>query len=143
MIVKASVLARTLGISRFTMRDLCRRDPKLAFKQGRDYYIRLEELAKRPGFDLVQALLLPHSDKWIKAVDLARMAGVPRRTVAYWCKTRPWFAKRIGRTWYVSAEVLGTTQEEAEFLEKWAPQCKTAIQLAAFVGEESKNHEDY
>lgn len=134
--IKATVLARTLGISRRTVSDWCRRDPSLAFRrEGRDYYIRVEQLAKRPGMDIISALLLENDGKWMKAVDLARLAGVPRRTVAHWCATRPWFARRIGRNWYLSREVLGATPEQAEFLQKWAPSARTSAKLAVLASD--------
>lgn len=138
-VIKATELARTLGMSRFTIRDICRNDSKLAFKKGRDYWIRISELAKRPGMDIIEAVLTPNSGKWVKAVDLAKMANLPRRTVAYWCATRPHFARRIGRLWYLSTDVLGVTPEQAEFLEKWAPSQKTAIATAHFLGELGSN----
>lgn len=95
------------------MGDICQSDSKLAFKRNGIYYIRLEELAKRPGFDLVTALLSPHG-KWIKAIELARRSGIPRRTMASWCRNRPNFAKRIGRIWYVDLELLGATEEQLD-----------------------------
>lgn len=134
--IKATALARALGISRRTVYDWCRRDPNLAYrKNGRDYYIRIEELAKRPGMDIVTALLLEKDGEWIKAVDLAKLAGVPRRTVANWCATRPWFARRIGRNWYLSREVLGATPAQAKFLRKWAPNARNAARIATFASE--------
>lgn len=142
-VIKATELARTLGMSRYTMRDICRNDPKLAFKRGRDYWVRISELAKRPGMDIIEAILAPNSGKWVKAVDLAKMAGLPRRTIAYWCKNRPHFARRIGRLWYLSTDVLGVTPDQAEFLAKWAPSQQTAVRAAQFLGDLSRNaHEE-
>lgn len=136
-IVKAAQLAKTLGISRFTIRDLCRRDTALAFKKGRDYYIRLDVLATRPGFDAVSVLLLTKK-RWIKAVDLAHMAQCPRRTVAYWCKRRPHLAHRIGRIWYVCIDDLGATPDQMETLMKWAPDKKTTIKFLDVVSDVGK-----
>lgn len=130
--VKATDLARSLKISRRTVSDWCRRDPTLAFKKGRDYYIRLERLAEKPGMDIVLAITAT-KQPWVKAIDLARWAEIPRRTVAYWCRTRPRFAKRIGRTWYISVEELGASPEQAETLRKWAPTHKTAANFLEFV----------
>lgn len=104
-------MARQLGIPRYTMRDICQRDSNLAFKRNGIYYIRLAELAKRPGFDLVGALLAPHS-KWIKAVVLARISGIPERTMRSWCATRPNFAKRLGSMWYVDLALLGANDDQ-------------------------------
>jgi hypothetical protein len=118
--VKAIELARTLGISRRTMSGWCRADPALAYKKEGVYWIRLERLAQKPGLDIV-SVLTGTQNRWIKAIDLARWAGIPRETVAYWCRKRPRFAKRIGRLWYVSLDELGCTSEQAEALRKWVP----------------------
>lgn len=110
-LIKAAELARQLGIAPRTMRKICKKDPALAVMNRGAYYIRLEALARLPGFDLVTAFLLP-TQRWIKAVDLARSSGVPRRTIAQWCHDRPRFATRIGRVWYVDLEGLGANNEQ-------------------------------
>ncbi len=109
--IKAVDLARSIGMSRFTMQDICQRDKKLAFKRNGVYYIRLSELAKRPGFDLVQALMI-QSSRWVKATKLAKFSGIPRRTIAAWCLSRPNFAKRIGSIWYVDLDGLGASDDQ-------------------------------
>lgn len=113
--IKATDLARRLGISRRTMSWICKKDTALAFKKQGVYFIRLTELAKRPGFTLISALMIPHS-RWIKATDLARISGVPLQTMNTWCRNRPNFAKRISNTWYVDLELLGATDEQIEQL---------------------------
>lgn len=87
------------------MRRMCAKDPTLAIKRDGVYYIALEKIADRPGFDLVAALMLPTS-KWVKAVDVARKAGISRKTVSNWCRTRQRFAKRLGRIWYIDMETF-------------------------------------
>lgn len=111
--LKSIEIARQLGISPRTMSELCRKDPALAFKRKGDWYVRIEELAKRPGFDLVQALMLT-SARWIKSTDLARLTGWSRRTVVRWCATRRNYAKRIGRTWYVDLSQVDAPEEKIE-----------------------------
>ena len=129
-VVKATDFVRQHGISRYTIRDICRRDTKLAFKKkDGHYYVRLSELAKRPGFDLVGAILASHSN-WIKAIDLARHAGIPRRTVANWCLSRPNFAKRIGRVYYVDLEALGASEDQIQIIKNWAPNRRTTSVLS-------------
>ena len=115
--VTCADLARTLGISRYTVRDWCQTIPNFAYKRGRQWVIRLSAVATLPGFDYVRALT--HTKKrWIKAVDLAASAGYSRRTMSHWCKTRPNMAIRIGRIWYVCPEDLGGTDEQRERLEQ-------------------------
>lgn len=135
--IKAIELSRTLGISRRTVSGWCKSDPRLAYKRNGIYYIRVSELAKRPGFDLISALTLT-SSKWIKAIDLAAVAGRPRRTLAHWCVRKQAFAKRVGRVWYVDLEALGCTDDQVATLKKWAPNQKTAIRVveaAAFLNK--------
>lgn len=131
-LIKATVLAKSLGISRRTVADWCAKDPKLAVRKGRDYWIRVDVLATRDGMDIVQALLCTNQ-RWVKAIDLAAWAEVPRRTVAYWCQKRSWFGRRIGRTWYVDLEALGASPEQAEALKKWAPSHKSAADFVGFA----------
>jgi len=102
-LIKAAQLAEALGVNRRTMSRICKATPDFASLHNGDYYIDLEELAKRPGFDLITALMLP-TRKWRKAIDLAREAGIPRETMAYWCRYRPRFAIRLGRVWYIDVE---------------------------------------
>ncbi len=97
------------------MSGLCRKDPELAYKKNGIYYIRLTVLSTRPGFDLISALMIT-TQTWVKAVDAAQLSGLPRRTLASWCLTRPRFANRIGRVWYVNVEALGADEDELEFL---------------------------
>ncbi len=118
--IRAIELAKQLGLARQTIWDICENDSRLAFKRNGSYYIRISELAKKPGFDLVGAILSPHG-KWIKAVELAKKYGVPRRTMSNWCLTRPNFAKRIGRIWYVDLELLGATESQVDELESFRP----------------------
>ncbi len=127
--IRAIDLARTLGISRRTVSAWCKNDAALAYKNAKGvYYIRVSELAKRPGFDLISALTI-ESSKWIKAVDLACISGRSRRTISYWCLTRPRFAKRIKRCWYLDLEAMGATEEQVETLKRWTPNQKTAIRV--------------
>lgn len=118
--MRASELADLLGISKRTVRGWCQADPKLALKKDGIYWIRLVELAKRPGFDVISAFTIP-SARWMKAVHLASILNCPRRTVSGWCSNRRRFAKRIGRTWYVDLESLGATDEQIEVLRTWSP----------------------
>lgn len=103
-----------LGIAQRTVSDWCAADPILAFKDSKgDYWVRIEEISKKPGFDLISALTLTTA-RWVKAVDLARVAGHSRRTMCYWCAHRPRFAKRIGRNWYVDLEAIGVPDDLIE-----------------------------
>lgn len=114
------------------MRDWCAYDPDLAVRRGRDWYIRVSELARRPGMTYVQALLCT-SQTWVKAVDLAAASGISRRTVSYWAKTRPGFGKRIGRIWYVDLEQLGATPDQVEIIRKWAPNHRSVAKFLEFA----------
>jgi len=138
--IRATELARQLGISRRTMSDICKNDPGLAFKRNRAYYIRLTELAKRPGFDIIDALLAPHGS-WIKAVKLAKMAGIPRKTMSTWCRTRPNFAKRIWRIWYVDLEQIGANEDQIKMLRNG----NNVSNLGQITSDDSKgqNPEDF
>ncbi len=115
--IRAVELGRALGISRHTLQDICQRDSKLAYKKDGVYYIRITELAKRPGFDLIKALLVG-SARMIKATKLAEMSGIPRRTVIGWCLTRPNFARRIGHVWYVDLDGLDASEEQIDAMMK-------------------------
>jgi hypothetical protein len=115
--IRAAMLAKKLGMPRRTMAWICKNDPELAYKKGRIYYIRVSVLATKPGFDIISALLSPHC-KWIKARELARISGIPVRTMGAWCKTRPNFARRISNVWYVDLEQLGATPAQIKLLSK-------------------------
>lgn len=135
--IKAIELSKSLGIPRRTIAGWCQAQPELAFKRNGIYYIRVSELAKKPGFDMISALMLG-SAKWIRATDLALVSGRSRRTISYWCATRSRFAKRIGRSWFIDLEALGATEEQVETLKQWAPNSKTAIGVlsaAAFLNK--------
>lgn len=118
--IKASKLAKALGISRYTVRTWCQQQPNLARKRGRDWYISIKELARRDGLDPVKVLTLTQ-EKWVKAVALAEKAEISRRTIAHWCKTRPDFALRIGRIWYIHPGELGATPDQIDIIKRWCP----------------------
>jgi hypothetical protein len=143
-LVKASHLSKTLGISRHTVKTWCSASPGLAIKKGRDWYIKLEKLAERPGMDMVKLLtLLGSGEPWIRAVDVAAKAGIPRRTVAHWCATRREFGLRLGRIWYVNVSYLGGTTEQVEALRKWCPDRTSVIKFVEMTaGEGSKPSHD-
>lgn len=115
-LVRAAHLAKTLGISRHTVKRWCQVDPHVAIKIGRYWWIRLERLAARPGMDIVLAMMLPHQ-RWVKAVLLSEWTGIPRKTIANWCRDRQGFARRLGRIWYVDVDNLSSfagSEDEAE-----------------------------
>ncbi len=113
-LVKLSVLSAQLGISRRTLSDWCLRDPSIAVRRGgKGFWIKLDKLAGKPGIDLVEAHLIGEQ-RWIKAVELAEMAGIPRRTIGTWCRRNANFARRLGRIWYVNLSRLDITTEELE-----------------------------
>lgn len=117
MHIRATDLARLLGIPIRTVVGWCHRDPALGFKKGHLNYIRVEKLAEKPGMDLVKAYLLPQNEqKWLTLAQLSKMTGIPRRTLAGWAKTRPTFARRLGRNWYVCLETLTDDPEQLEYL---------------------------
>lgn len=113
--VKAADLARTLGLPRRTVSDWCRSRPGFAKKVGHDYYISIRALAKREGLDEVKVRTLLNG-RLIKAVQLAELGNVPRRTVSRWCKERPNLALRIGRLWYLAVDSLGCDDEQSSLL---------------------------
>lgn len=113
-------LARELGIPRETFQRWIERDPDLAVwvpggRGGGSWWVKLDKLAGREGITLEDAYMLG-STRWIKAVELAALSGIPRKTIANWCRDRPGFAKRIGRVWYVDLEDLGASREDVETL---------------------------
>ncbi len=77
-LIKATKLAEILQISRRTIALWYRTDPELVVRKGRDYYVKLDQLALKPGFDLISALTIDKA-RWIKAVDFAAAAGAPAR----------------------------------------------------------------
>lgn len=121
-LIKSTVLAKALGVSRFTVRDWCRKQPDMVVKKGRDNYIKLEILMGKPDVDEVELLLLLNDDnaarRYIKLVELARIARLPRRTLAYWCMHRPGFGFRCGRNWFVNLQAIGMTEEQIDDLSK-------------------------
>lgn len=124
-LIKLADLSERLGIPRRTLNDWVKDDPALAvwvprkvcargFYSG-EYWIRLDRLAGRPGIDSIDALLLGEA-RWMKAVDLAALSGISRRTLSYWCRTRAGFGRRIGRNWYVDLEQFGAQSADVESL---------------------------
>jgi hypothetical protein len=119
-----SELCDRLGIPRRTFNQWVQNDPKLAVfvpnhegraNGGGSYWVRLDRLAEKYGIDRVIAYTLP-SANWVKAVDIAKTSGIPRRSIARWCRDRPGFAVRIGRCWYVDLERLGADSEQLSTL---------------------------
>lgn len=137
-LIRAGELARALGISRYTVRDWCRRDPELAIRKNGMNYVRVRVLATKPGMDMIQALLVPHQ-RWVKTTDMARLAGISRKTVNNWCRSRPWFACRIGRTWYLNLTALDASPEEMDFLKKMAPRERVSARILESAGELGQN----
>ncbi len=101
------------------MSKICKSNPGFAeIGSHGDYYIQLDKLADSLGIDLVTAFMLP-TQRWTKAVVLAKRAGISRRTVSSWCRNRARFAIRIGKLWYVNLNeweapsgLLGNTTTE-------------------------------
>ncbi len=114
-IKRAIDLARELGIPARTVTNWCKRDPELAFKKNYVWWIRLDRIAGRPGITLVDAYMLG-SSQWIQATRLARLAGISRKTMNNWCRSRPRFAKRIGTDWYVDLDQWGADPDRIEQL---------------------------
>lgn len=106
-------LCRQLNISRRTFNGWVEADPTLGIFIKGVWWIKLDQLAQRHGISLTETFMLG-SSRWVKAVDLARIAGINRRTVAHWCLTRPNFGRRIGRIWYIDLAQWATTPEELE-----------------------------
>lgn len=140
MHIRATELAKILGISRHTVQDWCHRDASLAIKIKGVYHVRVEKLAERPGMDLVRAYLLVKTEqKWVSLAALSKLTGVSRRTLAAWAKNRPCFATRIGRNWYVSLETLTNDPEQLEILER---RMGDLSHKPPFVGDLSRNEEE-
>lgn len=115
-LVRMSELCAQLGVPRRTFIDWIKRDPSIATwipggRGGGAYWVRLDKLAGRHGIGQIDAHLLPLS-KWIRASELARLAGVSRWTVQAWCRKRPGFAKRIGRNYWVDLSNFGASDEQ-------------------------------
>ncbi len=119
-LIKATKLAEILQISRRTIALWYRTDPELVVRKGRDYYVKLDQLALKPGFDLISALTIDKA-RWIKAVDFAAAAGCSRKSMANWCKDRSRFAKRIGRIWYIDLAEMGLSEDEIAVLRSKIP----------------------
>lgn len=85
------------------MANWCKTDPALAFKKKGIYYIKLHELAKRPGLDLEAVRKLGES-RWVRAVDAAKQYGIPERTLRHQCNQTPGLARRIGKNWYLNLD---------------------------------------
>ena len=113
-------LARLTGIPRTTLLGIAVREPHLTTRRGRTTYFVLSKLAEKPGMGVIETLTLADGPRWVKLVDLAQISGIPRRTLATWAKTRPNFACRIGRIWYVRLETLGASPEQQKFFERWS-----------------------
>lgn len=109
-------LCKRLGIPRTTFNDWIKRDPKLAVKKpGRPrgvWWVKLDRLAGRHGIDLIEALMLGESGRWIKAVDIAKTIGWSRKRIQLWCRNNPKFAKRLGKIYYIDLETWGVSQED-------------------------------
>lgn len=115
-------LARRLGVPIRTFNKWAQDDPELTvLLRGKrtklTRWVKLERLAGRHGITLVDAYMLG-SSRWIKATTLATLAGIPRRTMAYWCRTRPGFARRIAHMYYIDLEQFGASIDDVEALHK-------------------------
>jgi hypothetical protein len=118
-LVRMRELAAKLGIPIRTFQSWVEADPSLSVlrkgpgKTGKVHWIKLDHFAGRHGIDLTDAYMLG-SSKWLKAVTLAELSGISRRTIAHWCRDRPKFAKRIGRIYYIDLEQLGAGPEDIQ-----------------------------
>lgn len=113
-------LCKQLGIPRRTFQDWVKKDPSLAVllpgpRGSMAYYIRIDRLAGRHGIGPIDAYLLPRA-RWIRATELAQLAGKSRWTVQDWCRKRPGLGKRIGRNYWVDLDQLGASEEEIQAL---------------------------
>ncbi len=90
------------------------REPELAHKEGSIWKVNIRKLSEIQNIDLVELLLILQSPttSLVKATTLSRTSGLPRRTIAHWCKTRPGFAIQIGHVWFVDLAHWGVTPEE-------------------------------
>ncbi len=118
-LMKMGELAAKLGIPRRTFQGWIEREPGLGVfindRNGGSWWVKLDKLAGRQGITLTDALMLG-SRRWVAAVDLAILAGISKRTMSHWCRTRPGFAKRIGQVYYVDLEELGASFDDVEEL---------------------------
>ncbi len=124
--------AERLGIPLRTVKRWIAEDPELSELRprpgdigGLERWIRLDALANRPGFDLMEAYLLG-IHRWIKAATLARLAGISRHTMRDWCNNRPGFAKRIGRIFYVDLQDFGADFDDVEDLFSRLRECHSS-----------------
>lgn len=109
-------LAAKLGIPRRTIQLWVERDPELSVLKKNEsgnlsHWIVLDRFVGRHGITLIDAYTLGFSP-WVKAVDVAKMAGISRKTVANWCRDRPGFAKRLGRIYYIDLSQFGATSDQ-------------------------------
>jgi hypothetical protein len=139
-LVKARELARSLGIPIRTMSYMCKTDPEIAIKRDGVYYVKLDKLAERPGFDLITAMLLP-TQRWVRAIDVAKFAHRSRKTMNNWCRSRPRFAMRIGRIWYINLEELGASEEQIETLRKYVPNQRATIDFLSAASNMGQNQD--
>lgn len=118
-LVRMGELCEQLGIPRRTFNDWVNRDPDLAIEKpsrhGKVYWIKLDKLSERFGFDLVEVYGLMGT-RWVRAADLAKVTGISRRTICNWCRGRPNFGKRIGRNYWVDLKQFGASDEQIEKL---------------------------
>ena len=116
-LIKMRVLAARLGIPVRTFQDWIKLDPSLGVfikdRHNGSWWIKVEKLAGRHGIGLIDSYMLGEH-RWIKAVDAAKIMGVSRHTMRNWCNTRPGFAKRIGRVFYIDLHDLGADPESVE-----------------------------
>lgn len=119
-LVRMRDLARQLGIPVRTIQRWVEKDPSLSVLKddgsqgGPCHWIIIAKLVER-GLKVSDAYTIMEQ-RWVKAVDLAAVSGISRKTVANWCRGRPGFAKRLGRVWYVDLEQFGASPEEAAIL---------------------------
>lgn len=124
-LMRIAELARLTGISRRTLLDVAHREPDLVTVRDNTLYFVIDKLASKPGMGIIATLTLADGQRWMKVVDLAKISGIPRRTLAMWAKERPNFACRIGKIWYVRLETLGASPEQQKFLSRWTEDIET------------------
>lgn len=114
-------LAKELGIPIATFQKWVEKDPTLGVyvddRSGGSWWIKLDKFATRHGMTLQDAYLLG-SRRWVRAVDLAAVSGIPRRSLARRCRDRPGFGKRLGRVYYIDLEEFGASEEQLEKLQQ-------------------------
>ena len=108
-------LCEQLGIPRRTFNQWVQDRPEIAVvrngRGGPEYWIKVEKL----GLDLVDAHSLLGA-RWVRAAHLAKVSGISRWTIQNWCRERPGFGKRIGRSYWVDLDQLGVSEQEIERL---------------------------